>query len=170
MEEAEELAFQARTDPKLVAALLRRALLPIVTVVNAAMLSLAVLLYQAGDPGGWALPVLAGGVATALISLFMVPQKIVARDAHKIGRFIAYRIDAVGVHATYGFSAGTLPWPAIKAVRRMRGQIMLSHGRLSSGKLRVTGIPTADLTAAEQARLLEVLRSRGVALANPPAS
>jgi hypothetical protein len=76
----------------------------------------------------------------------------------------------VGVHITHGFSTSTLPWSAIKAVRRARGQVMLSHGGLSGGKRRIAGIPTADLTAAEQARLLAVLRSRGAALTNAPAS
>ena len=102
--------------------------------------------------------------------LFTVPQQVVTRDAHKIPRTIAYRIDAVGVHTTHGFSTDTLPWSAIKAVRRARGQILLSHRGLSGGKRRMNGIPTADLTTAEQSRLLAVLRSRGAALTNAPAS
>ncbi len=101
-----------------------------------------------------------------LFTLFAVPQQIVTRDAHKIGGLVAYRIDAVGVHTFHGFSTNTLPWSAIKAVRRARGQILLSHHGLSDSKLRMSGIPTADLTATEQARLLAVLRSRGTALTN----
>jgi hypothetical protein len=170
VEDAGELTFQARTDPKLMAAMLRRALLPIVTPVGAAMLIVAVLLYQAGDPGGWALPILGGSLIGPLFILFTVPQQIVTREAHKIGRPVAYRIDAAGVRITAGFSTDTLTWSTIKAVRQAHGQILLSHRRLSGGKRRITGIPTADLTAAEQARLLTVLRSRGAALTNMSAS
>lgn len=170
MEDAGVLTFQARTDPKLSKAQVRRALFPIVTPVGAAGLALAVLLYRAGDPGGWALGFVFGSVFGVLFALFGVPQQVVTREAHKIGRPVAFRIDAVGVHATNGFSTMTVAWSAITAVRRGRGQILLSHGRFSGGKRRVAGIPTADLTAAEQVRLLAVLRSRGMALANAPAS
>lgn len=170
MEDAGELTFQVRTDPKLMEALVRRALLPFVTVLGVVALAVAVLLYWPGDPGGWALPVLVGSVAGPGFMLFTVPQQVVTRDAHKIPRTIAYRIDAVGVHTTHGFSTDTLPWSAIKAVRRARGQILLSHRGFSGGKRRMNGIPTADLTTAEQSRLLAVLRSRGAALTNAPAS
>lgn len=168
MEDAGELTFQARTDPKLVKALLRRSLLPIAVGVGAATLAIAALLYGAGNPGGWALPILGGGVFAMSFVLFMLPQQIVTRDAHKIGGPVAYRIDAAGVHTVHGFSANTLPWSAIKAVRRARGQILLPHHGLSGSKLRMSSIPTADLTAAEQARLLAVLRSRGAALTSTP--
>jgi hypothetical protein len=168
MEDAGELTFQARTNPKLVKALLRRGLLPIAVGVGAAALAIAALLYRAGDPGGWAIPILGGGVFATLFTLFVVPQQIVTRDAHKIGGPVAYRIDAVGVHTVHAFSANTLPWSAIKAVRRARGQILLSHFGLSDGKRRMSSIPTADLTGTEQARLLAVLRSRGTALTNAP--
>jgi hypothetical protein len=170
MEDAGELTFQTRMDPKLMKALLRRALLPIVIVVGTAMLAVAALLYRAGDPGSGALSTAVGSVVGPLFILFTVPQQVVTRDAHKIGRPVAYRIDAVGVHTTHGFSTKTLTWSAIQAVHRTRGQILLSHGRLSSGKRWMTGIPTADLTTTEQARLLAVLRSRGAALTNAPAS
>jgi hypothetical protein len=168
MEDAGELTFQARTDPKLVKALLRRSLLPIALGVGAATLAIAALLYGAGNPGGWALPILGGGVFAMSFVLFMLPQQVVTRDAHKIGGPVAYRIDAAGVHTVHGFSANTLPWSAIKAVRRARGQILLPHHGLSGSKLRMSSIPTADLTAAEQARLLAVLRSRGAALTRTP--
>jgi hypothetical protein len=168
VEDTGELTFQTRTDPKLVKASLRRGLLPIVTGVVAAALAIAALLYRAGDPGGWALPLLGSSAFATLFTLFAVPQQVVTRDAHKIGGPIAFRIDAVGVHTAHAFSTNTLPWSAIKAVRRARGQIMLSHHGLSDGKRRMTSIPTTDLTATEQARLLAVLRSRGAALTNAP--
>ncbi|WP_433790510.1 hypothetical protein [Actinoplanes sp. CA-252034] len=169
MEDAGELTFQARTDPKLVKASIRRSLLPIAMGVVAVALALAALLYRAGNPGGWVLPILVGCVVGMPFMMFAVPQQVVTRDAHKIGGPIAYRIDAVGVHTAHGFSTDTLPWPAIKAVRRARGQILLSHHGLSDRKIRTSSIPTADLTPTEQARLLAVLRSRGAALTNTPA-
>ena len=168
MEEAGELTFQARTNPKLAKASLRRGLVPIVTGIGAAALAIAALLYRAGDPGGWALPTLGGGVFGALFTLFVVPQQAVTRGAHKIGGRVTIRINAVGVHTVHAFSTNTLPWSAIKAVRRARGQIMLTHAGPSDGKRRMTSIPTADLTATEQARPLAVLRSHGAALTNAP--
>ncbi|WP_143232385.1 YcxB family protein [Actinoplanes regularis] len=170
MEDAGQLTFQAQMDPKLMKALLRRVLFPILAVGGAVMLAMAALLYWAGDPGDAALSTAAGGVIAPLLLLFTVPPQVVKRDAHKIGRPVAYRIDAAGVHSTSGFSTKTLEWSAIKAVHRARGQILLSHGRLSSGKRWMSSIPTADLTPAEQDRLLAVLRSRGAALTNAPAS
>ncbi len=170
MEHAGELTFQARMDPKLMKALLRHALLPIVLLVAATVLVVSALLYQPGDPGGWAVTVVAGSVAGPLFLLFAVPRQAVARDAAQIGRPIAYRIDAVGVHTTHGFTTKTLEWAAINGVHRARGQFLLSHGRLASGKRWMTSVPTAELTEAEQARVLEVLRSRGAALANTPAA
>jgi hypothetical protein len=74
MEDAGELTFQARMDQKLVKASLRRALLPIGTGVAAATLAIAALLYGAGDPGGWALPVLGGGALGIVVMLFAVPE------------------------------------------------------------------------------------------------
>jgi hypothetical protein len=136
--------------------------------VEAATLAVGALLYGAGDPGGWSPFVLGGGVVGVLFILFTVPQQIVTRDAHKLGRLVAYRIDAVGVHTVHGFSTDTVPWSAIKAVRRARGQILLPHHGLSDRKLRMSSIPTADLTATERARLLTVLRSRGAALTHAP--
>ena len=54
MEDAGELTFQARTDPKLAKAQVRRALLPIVTPVGAAGASaLTMNVHRVGDtPGG----------------------------------------------------------------------------------------------------------------------
>ena len=168
MEDAGELTFQARMDPKLAKASLRHALLPIGMGVGAATLAIAALLYGAGDPGGWALPVLGGGAIGIAFMLFGVPEQVAMREAHKIGGPIAYRIDAVGVHTAHGFSTNTLPWSAIKTVRRARGQILLSHHGRSDSKRRMSIIPTGDLTATEQARLVAVLRSRGTALTHAP--
>ncbi|BCJ56290.1 hypothetical protein Asp14428_77650 [Actinoplanes sp. NBRC 14428] len=170
MEDTGQLTFQTRTNPKLVKASLRRGLLPIVTVIVAAVLVASALLYRAGDPGGRSLSLLGGGVFAALYLLIAGPQLAVARAAHKIGGPVAFRIDAVGVHTAHAFSTSTLPWSAIGAVRRVRGQILLSHGGLSGGRLRRLSIPTTDLTAAEQTRLLAVLRSRGAALMDAAAA
>ncbi|WP_436532079.1 hypothetical protein [Actinoplanes sp. HUAS TT8] len=170
MEDTGDLTFQSRMDPKLMKALLRRALLPIVAAAGGVLLAAAALLYRFGDPGSGAFSTAVAGLVAPLFLLITVPQQVVKRDADKIGRPVGYRIDAVGVHTTHGFSTRTLAWPEIKAVHRARGQILLSHGRLASGKRWMTSIPTADLTAAEQSRLLTVLNSRGAALTTASAS
>ena len=170
MEDTGQLSFQARMEPKLTAALLRRTMLPIVVTVGGVILAVAALLYWAGDPGDGALSIVVGGVVAPLLLLFTVPQQVVKRSGGETGRPVAFRIDAVGVHITHGFSTTTLEWSALKAVHPARGQILLSRGWLSGGKRAMASIPTADLTSAEQARLLMVLRSRGTALANAPAS
>ncbi|GGN93859.1 hypothetical protein GCM10010112_82590 [Actinoplanes lobatus] len=169
MEDAGQLTFQTRSEPKLVKALLRHTMFPIVAWVVAVPLVAAVLLYRAGNPGGWALPLLVSSVFTLPYVLFAVPRLVVKREAHKIGGPVAFRIDAVGVHTVHGFSTDTLPWSAIKTVRRTRGQVLLLHKGFAGAKRRMSSIPTADLTPAEQARLLAVLRSRGEALTNVPA-
>jgi hypothetical protein len=165
VEDTGQLTFQARTDPKLTRALVRRTLLPIVVGATPAI---AALLHLAGNPGGWVRPVLVGGVVGMAFLLVVVPRQAVARNAHTIGGPIAYRIDAAGVHTFHGLASNTLPWSAIRTVRRARGQILIPHQGLSDSKLRMSSIPTADLTATEQDRLLAVLRSRGAALTNTP--
>lgn len=168
MEDAGVLTFQARMDQKLMKASLRRVLLPFVAAVAAAALVTAALLYRAGDPGGWAVPVLGGGALGIAFLVFMVPEQVAMREAHKFAGPGAYRIDAEGVHTAHGFSTNTLPWSAIKAVHRARGQILLTHHGRSDRKRRMSIIPTGDLSALERARLLAVLRSRGTALTHAP--
>jgi hypothetical protein len=169
MEDTGELTFQTRTNPRLTRALVRRSVLPIASGIAVVMVVVAALLYRAGDPGGWAVSVLGGAAIGTVFMLFVLPHEVVKRDAHKVSGPIGYRIDAGGVHTAHGFSTDTLPWSAIRSVRRARGQILLTHHSLSDHKRRTSSIPTADLTAAEQARLWEVLRSRGAALTNEPA-
>ncbi|GGN58863.1 hypothetical protein GCM10010112_13060 [Actinoplanes lobatus] len=168
MEDAGQLTFQTRPDPKLAEALLRHNLFPIVAGLAAVTLAIAALLYQAGNPDGWGLSLLVSGVVGPLYMLFAIPRQVVRREAHKIGGPATVRIDAVGLHTTDGSSTDTLPWSAIKTVRRTRGQVLLLHRGFSGAKRRMSGIPTADLTPAEQARLLAVLHSRGAALTKAP--
>ncbi|BEL05559.1 hypothetical protein Q0Z83_037500 [Actinoplanes sichuanensis] len=170
MEDTAQLTFQTHSDPKLAQALARRTMLPTALTITGVLLAVAALLHRTGGSGTWTVALAFTGVWTPVMLLIMAPRQAVARAGDQIGRPIAFKIDAAGVHTTHGFSTTTLDWSQIKAVHPARGQIVLSCGWLPGGKRAMAAIPTTGLTPAEQTRLLEVLHSRGAALTIAPAS
>jgi hypothetical protein len=142
-------------------ALARRLLLRVWGLMALGVLVVAVFLVRAEVITATAV-LLYGGVFL-LLMLYLVwfewPRQTWQQNAHKLGRPTAYRIDDAGIHMTAGFDTETVPWAVITGVARTRGQIVIWQGWRKA-----SGVPSGELSAVEQRRLLEVLHSRGRAL------
>jgi hypothetical protein len=160
---AQELTFHAQGDPRSSKQLVRRLMSRIWCLIALGVLAIATILVQ------WqvvtiTMALLYASVVLVLlfqVLLFEVPKQTLRQNAHKLGRPTTYRIDSDGIHTTAGFGTDVLPWQAITHVSRTRRQIIISQGWRKA-----SAIPSGGLSAVEQDRLLEVLHSRGRALAD----
>lgn len=155
MDDETVLSFQARTEARLYRPVIRRILRPIVLAVCGAFLLLAAVLGLAGLVAE-AVIVVVASVGTAVLLPWYGAQEKTKLESAKIGHVVGYRLDRAGIEMMGGFDARRWPWSAVTRVEPWRGQVAVFFGWRT-----IVGIPTGTLSAAEQARLLQVLRSRG---------
>lgn len=153
MENDVALSFQAPFDVKLFRPLVRRLMRPMMAIVCAVGLVLALLVELAGEREV-AVEIVAASVGTALLAPWYLASETAKKHAPRFGHAIAYRIDHTGVQTLGGFTTTMLTWPEITRVEQRRNQVALYFGRRS-----VQSIPTGTLTPEQRAQLQELLRS-----------
>ena len=157
-----EYTFLAQHEPTLAKALYRRLLIRVFGPMTLGVLAVLALLAQAEVLATMA-ALSGGGVSLCLMVYlvsFQLPRQILQQNAHQLGRPVAYRIDGAGIRTTPDFGTDMLRWSAITGVARARGQIIIWQGWRTA-----SSIPSGGLSHAEQDWLLDVLHTRGRALA-----
>jgi hypothetical protein len=137
--------------------------LRLVRAVGVALFAAGAVLVFVGDFRVGILYVV-GGLGLAAVGPFAAAQAGVKASWRVAGLQTTYTLSDDGVHTRNPLAEGTVAWSDVAGADRLPGQYLL---RL--GGLRFLALPVGDLPPHQREQVDELLRDRGLVLAEPAA-